>query len=566
MLAAGRAYCFNCVSPPDLWWGNCWTGQVMGLRELLILVLILAIVGAVLRGLYVALRSRRGHIKIALDKNIPEYDLEEIEMRELPSGGARLVERSFAEVMKQSNAQNVREADSRVVKPAPSPKKAAAAVRRDDDIPVLTEKVEEAELSTEPSTKSGVDSEAIDDDQQRAEPAWNDDRDSLDAQVFVDDYSSEDDEDDDFDDDYGEEYGDDVDEGDDEDDLDDELDDALTRSSWLDDPVAEPEPSAAELKPEPEPAPPVAGTESSETEDIESEPYTEAAHEADDADDVDVNEYFGAATDDDFDVLLEGYDDERSQRLEQIEAQQETASRKLASWAGQKMDRLSTGAGSLLRASREKRAHSHDEKRAQLQEAARREEVRQNELDLDAPEQNDSAEVAPASEKDHSSQERSGTADESRPTANNNVDQEYSEVLVLNVMAHEDELIQGDDLLPVLLAAGLRFGEMNIFHRHAGGKSGPVLFSVANVLNPGTFDLNSISEFSTKGLCFFLTLPNVINNMQAFDEMLRTAQQLCDGLDAELKDDNRSVMTAQTIEHYRERIRNFELRQLRGGR
>ena len=76
----------------------------MGLRELLILILILAIVVVVLRGLYVALRSRRGQIKIALEKNIPEYDLDELEMRELPNGGARMVGRSFAEVQRQNSA------------------------------------------------------------------------------------------------------------------------------------------------------------------------------------------------------------------------------------------------------------------------------------------------------------------------------------------------------------------------------------------------------------------------------------------------------------------------------
>ena len=51
--------------------------------------------------------------------------------------------------------------------------------------------------------------------------------------------------------------------------------------------------------------------------------------------------------------------------------------------------------------------------------------------------------------------------------------------------------------------------------------------------------------------------------MQAFDRMIDTAKRLRAALDGELKDDNRSVMTAQTIEHYRQRIRDFELRQLR---
>lgn len=132
---------------------------------------------------------------------------------------------------------------------------------------------------------------------------------------------------------------------------------------------------------------------------------------------------------------------------------------------------------------------------------------------------------------------------------------------MINVMARPNTLFSGDELLQVLLDAGLRFGEMSIFHRHADRSDGPVLFSVANALNPGTFDLNQISEFSTQGVCFFMTLPNVANNMLAFEQMLATARHVQAQLDAEMKDDNRSVMTAQTVEYYRQRIRDFELQQ-----
>ena len=63
-----------------------------------------------------------------------------------------------------------------------------------------------------------------------------------------------------------------------------------------------------------------------------------------------------------------------------------------------------------------------------------------------------------------------------------------------------------------------------------------------------------------------MTLPNVVNNMVAFEQMLATARKVQGALDAELKDDNRSVMTAQTVEHYRQRIRDFELQELKNAR
>ena len=141
---------------------------------------------------------------------------------------------------------------------------------------------------------------------------------------------------------------------------------------------------------------------------------------------------------------------------------------------------------------------------------------------------------------------------------------EQSEVLVLNVTAKNGRVFTGDDLLHVLITSGLKFGEMNIFHKRLSKEhQGTVIFSVANMLNPGTFDLNNMDEFTTLGISFFLALPSAINNLDAFEQMLGVAQDIRDTLDGDLKDDHRNGMTAQTIEHYRQRVRDFELRRLK---
>ena len=142
--------------------------------------------------------------------------------------------------------------------------------------------------------------------------------------------------------------------------------------------------------------------------------------------------------------------------------------------------------------------------------------------------------------------------------------QELSEVLVINVMARKGRWLTGDKLLPLLLAQGLKFGEMQIFSKRVADRAdGEVLFNVANSLKPGTFDLNTMDSFATVGISLFLELPAAINNLAAFEQMLQTARDLVDALDAELRDDQRNVMTGQTIEHYRQRVRDFELRLLR---
>lgn len=137
------------------------------------------------------------------------------------------------------------------------------------------------------------------------------------------------------------------------------------------------------------------------------------------------------------------------------------------------------------------------------------------------------------------------------------------EVLVINVIARDDDGFKGPALLQNILESGLRFGEMDIFHRHESmAGNGEVLFSMANALKPGTFDLDDIEGFSTRAVSFFLGLPGPRHPKQAFDVMVAAARKLAHELNGELKDDQRSVLTAQTIEHYRQRIVEYERKQL----
>lgn len=150
----------------------------------------------------------------------------------------------------------------------------------------------------------------------------------------------------------------------------------------------------------------------------------------------------------------------------------------------------------------------------------------------------------------------------SKPTEPEAKKSTITEVFVINVKAPEGELLSGSDLLPAALKNGLRYGAMNIFHCHSDDEGeGPVLFSMANMLKPGVFDLKTMDDFSTAGVTFFMTMPVYNNkNIEAFETMLATAKNIAASLGGELKDDQRSVMTAQTIEHYKERIRDFSRR------
>jgi len=140
---------------------------------------------------------------------------------------------------------------------------------------------------------------------------------------------------------------------------------------------------------------------------------------------------------------------------------------------------------------------------------------------------------------------------------------EQPEVLMLNVVARSPAGFKGEDILHILLACDLRFGDMSFFHRHEQEKGrGAIQFSVSNMVQPGVFDIDNMSQIHTPGLVFFLTLPGPQDMMKAFDYMLETAQAVARNLGGDVLDESRSVLTRQSLDHTRNRITDLERRLL----
>ena len=141
-----------------------------------------------------------------------------------------------------------------------------------------------------------------------------------------------------------------------------------------------------------------------------------------------------------------------------------------------------------------------------------------------------------------------------------------NEVLILYVLMPEGQDINGAMLLPSLLTLGFKYGEMNIFHRHQDSAgSGEVLFSLANMFNPGTFDLEEMDKLQTRGLSLFMTLPGPGEALQNFNLMHNAAKKLAEEFGGQVLDGQRSMLTVQTVRHYVERIREFQRQQLLRG-
>ncbi len=132
------------------------------------------------------------------------------------------------------------------------------------------------------------------------------------------------------------------------------------------------------------------------------------------------------------------------------------------------------------------------------------------------------------------------------------IEEEVGPTLMMFLLAKENRQFAGYELLQTVLAAGLRFGEGSLFHRHQfPNGDGAVICSLAAATATGIFDLQNIGAFSVRGLCLYMQATNNPDvDAERFSLMLDTARQLSDGLDAHLLDDQRRPLNEERIARY----------------
>ncbi|HSN17946.1 MAG TPA: cell division protein ZipA C-terminal FtsZ-binding domain-containing protein [Gammaproteobacteria bacterium] len=130
-------------------------------------------------------------------------------------------------------------------------------------------------------------------------------------------------------------------------------------------------------------------------------------------------------------------------------------------------------------------------------------------------------------------------------------------ILALHVMPRDGGSFAGAKVLDAFDACNLRFGRYQVYHRldAPGGNS---VFSVANVVEPGSLDPETLDSAELPGLTLFMVLPGPRGGVASYADMLATSRQLAQFLDGEVLDQERSTLTRQTARHIRERIITFE--------
>ena len=106
--------------------------------------------------------------------------------------------------------------------------------------------------------------------------------------------------------------------------------------------------------------------------------------------------------------------------------------------------------------------------------------------------------------------------------------------MTVRVCAVGDARWSGADLMSALEALGLAYGRYQVYHRnHTDGRS---IFCVASLVEPGTFDLSTMTDEEFRGVSLFAILPGPLEPVQTVDALLATARELARALTGTMQD------------------------------
>lgn len=130
-------------------------------------------------------------------------------------------------------------------------------------------------------------------------------------------------------------------------------------------------------------------------------------------------------------------------------------------------------------------------------------------------------------------------------------------MMTLYIVAAEGQQFIGESIAQALETLGFQYGEYQIFHRHQhlGNNGSPVIFSVANMVNPGVFDLNKLDRFTTVGLVMFMYLPSEGNDVANLKLMIQSAERLAQSLGGFVLNDRREIFDENSRLEYLKRLR-----------
>ena len=136
-------------------------------------------------------------------------------------------------------------------------------------------------------------------------------------------------------------------------------------------------------------------------------------------------------------------------------------------------------------------------------------------------------------------------------------------VISMRIVGKTGKDFAAEDVVLQLREAGLEHGRFGIFHRMPNDGSEDALFSVANLTEPGTFDLSDLKDRRFAGLSFFMLRPGPGRGVDAFDKMVEAGRAVAIKLQGELLDGDGSTLSLQRERAMREDLIQYELKHLK---
>ena len=126
--------------------------------------------------------------------------------------------------------------------------------------------------------------------------------------------------------------------------------------------------------------------------------------------------------------------------------------------------------------------------------------------------------------------------------------------------------LSGRAILDALDAEGFHPGAMQLYYWRSD-RDPSIAFGVANLVEPGALDPESLPDTETPGLVAFMCVPSdAAQAREILDAMIGASRRLAHRLDAALRDEARSTLSAQAENHLREKVTDIARRsRLKGG-
>lgn len=126
------------------------------------------------------------------------------------------------------------------------------------------------------------------------------------------------------------------------------------------------------------------------------------------------------------------------------------------------------------------------------------------------------------------------------------------EIIQFGIVSKDLQGFNGMQLAVAFKSVGLTYGSMKIFE--SIDAQGQPAFSVASIVEPGTFPETGLDQFYCPGIVFFMQ-PNYLDDPVAvFDQLISVVHKLAKQLDGVEWDDKRKPLTEEAIQTLREQL------------